>query len=141
MAAVMIEPSLALQIAVRERLISTAALIAMVPADHIRAGATRPDKFPGIIIADGTVQFLGRAAGGQYVARVFLDLHVWAIEAGLNTAKMIGGTLANILRDAPAATGFAFDEWRLTRTVWPRDPDPQYGHGVLSAEAVIRWTI
>jgi hypothetical protein len=137
----MLEPTLALQTAIRAHLISAPAITALVPAAHIRAGSTRPDKLPAIIIASGTTQFLGRASAGQYVARVFLDLHIWAIEAGADTAKAIGGVLADALRDAPAGEGFSFDEWALTRLVWPRDPDPAYGHGVLSIETVIRWTI
>ncbi len=137
----MLEPTLALQTAIRAHLINAPAITALVPAAHIRAGSTRPDKLPAIIIGSGTTQFLGRAAGGQYVARAFLDLHIWAIEAGADTAKAIGAVLADALRDAPAGDGFSFDEWALTRLVWPRDPDPTYGHGVLSVEAVIRWTI
>lgn len=137
----MLEPTLALQTAIRAHLINAPAITALVPAGHIRAGSTRPDKLPAIIIASGTTEFLGRASAGQYVARAFLDLQIWAIEAGADTAKAIGGVLADTLRDAPAGDGFSFDEWALTRLVWPRDPDPAYGHGVLSIETVIRWTI
>jgi hypothetical protein len=135
------EPSLALQTAIRAHLVALPAVTSLVPADHIRARSTRPDKLPAIVIANGMTQFLGRAAGGQYVARVFLDLHIWAIEAGADTAKTIGGALAAALRDAPASAGFVIDEWALTRIVWPRDPKPDYGHGVVSIEAAIRWTI
>src|SRR5262245_52814982 len=110
----MIEPTLALQTAVRAHLTALPAITGLVPAGHIRAGSTRPEKFPAIMIADGTTQFLGRAAGGQYIVRVLLDIHVWAIEAGLDTAKTIGGALADALRDAPAADGFDIDDWTLT---------------------------
>ncbi len=136
-----LEPSLTLQTAIRGHLVALPVLTALVPAEHIRAGSTRPEKLPAIMIANGTTQFLGRAAGGQYVARVFLDLHIWAIEDGLDAAKTIGGVVADALRDAPAGDGFAIDEWALTRIVWPRDPDPKYGHGVVSVEAAIRWVI
>ncbi|MBE7183437.1 MAG: DUF3168 domain-containing protein [Methylobacterium mesophilicum] len=137
----MIEPSLAVQTAIRAHLIPNQALSAHVPAQHIRAGSTRPDKLPSVIIADGQTEFLGRAAGGQYVARVYLDLHFWAVEDGLDTVKTIGGIVAEALRDAPNGDEIAFDEWQLTRLVWPRDPDPKYGHGVLSVEAAIRWAV
>lgn len=59
----MIEPTLALQTAIRGDLVARPALTALVPADHIRAGNIRPEKFPAIIITDSTTQFLGRAAG------------------------------------------------------------------------------
>lgn len=137
----MLEPTLAVQTAIRTSLISADTVTDLVPADQIRSGSTRPDALPSIIIGAGTTEFLGRASGGQYSARVFLDLHIWAIEEGADTAKTIGAVLAHVLRDAPAGIGFAFDEWALTRTVWPRDPDPTYGHGVMSIETCIRWSI
>jgi hypothetical protein len=136
-----IEPSLELQKAIRAHLIGLRAVTDLVTPDHIRAGSTRPDKSPAIIIGDGVTQFLGYAAGSQYVARVFIDLHVWAIENGADVAKTIGGVLAAALRDPPATDGFAIDEWALTRIVWPRDPNPELGHGVLSVEAAVRWSI
>jgi hypothetical protein len=137
----MIEPSLAVQTAIRQHLIDTNAASDLVPDDHIRAGSTRPDKLPAIMIGNGTVQMHGRAANGQYVASVFLDLHVWAIENGLDLAKEIGGRVGAALLMWPAGEGFEFDEFKHTRAVWPRDPDPKYGHGVLSVECVIRWKL
>jgi len=47
----------------------------------------------------------------------------------------------NALDQAPQADGFEIDEFKITRAVFPRDPDPAYGHGVLSVEALIRWTV
>jgi hypothetical protein len=138
----MIDPSLALQTAIRTRLISLPAITDLVPADHIRAGSTRPENFPAIMIADGTVEYLGRDYTAQRLARVFLDIHVWAIEAGLDTARTIGFAVCNALDAAPAIDGCSIDDYSgVTRAVWPRDPDPEYGHGVLSIEALIRWTI
>lgn len=137
----MIEPTLAVQNAIRSTLIASPAVMELLPAGHIRAGSSRPEDLPCIQIANGTSVMNGHAAGGQYVARVLLDLHVWALENGLNTAKTIGGAVAGALIDWPDGDGFAFDEFKHTRTVWPRDPDPTYGHGVLSIECVIRWKL
>lgn len=137
----MIEPSLALQTAIRNHLIAQPAITALVPVDHIRAGTTRPDKLPTIIITNGTTVMHGRAAGSQYVASVFLDLHIWTEADGLDMAKTIGGAVANALIDWPATEGFELDTFKHVRTVWPRDPDKNFGHGVLSIEAVIRWSI
>ncbi|MGB6119574.1 MAG: DUF3168 domain-containing protein [Mesorhizobium sp.] len=137
----MIDPVLALQTAIHDHLISDVAVTALVPVAHIRAGSTRPDKLPTIIIADGTTTMHGRAAGSQFVASVFLDLHIWSEADGLATAKQIGAAVARRLMDWPATIGFALDEFKHTRTVWPRDPDQDYGHGVVSLEAAIRWSI
>ena len=137
----MTEPTLALQTAIRAALVASPAVTALVPADHIRAGSSRPEDLPAIMMANATTVMQGRASSGQYVASVFLDLHVWALEDGLDRAKAIGAAVARVLMDWPATDGFALDDFKHTRTVWPRDPNPDFGHGVLSVEAVIRWTI
>lgn len=137
----MIDPTLALQTALRAHLIADPAIIALVPADHIRSGSTRPDKLPTIVIGDGRNIMHGRAGGGQFVAGVWLDLHVWAQEDGHDRAKTIGAAVARRLINWPATSDFELDEFKHIRTVWPRDPDPDYGHGVLSVEAVIRWRL
>lgn len=137
----MIDPSLALQTALRAHLIADPAVTALVDPASVRDGATRPDELPAILFGAGNVMMHGRASGSQFVATVFLDLHVWAIEDGLDRARHIGAAVARALMDWPAGDGFALDDFKHTRTVWPRDPDPKFGHGVLSIEAVIRWSI
>jgi hypothetical protein len=137
----MIEPTLALQTAIRSHLINAPGVLAHVAADQVRAGSTRPDDFPSIIMAGAQTEYLGRAAGGQFVARVFLDVHVWAIEAGADTAKTITFAVQNALLTWPAMTDCALDEFAMTHVTFPRDPDPQFGHGVMKVEAVIRWSL
>lgn len=139
----MIEPTVALRTAIRAALIASPAVASLVPAARIRAGSTRPEHFPMIILSDGQTVFLGNASGSQYVARVFVDLHIWAIEDGADTAKAIGFAVMNALKEAPAASGFSIDEFSLPSVRWMRDPDPAtaYTHGVVTVEAVIRWSI
>lgn len=139
----MIEPTLALQTAIRSALIASPTVTGLMPADHIRTGSTRPEKLPSIMMSNGQTIFLGNAAGAQYVARVFLDIHIWAVEDGADTAKAIGFAVSNVLKNTPDATGFSFDEFSLPAVRWIRDPDPDkaYTHGVLTVEAVIRWSI
>lgn len=137
----MIEPTIALQTAIRTALISTPAVTVLVPANQIRAGSSRPDKLPSIMMAGGQTMFLGHASGAQYVARASLDLHIWAIEDGADAAKAIGFAVSNVLKEAPDAAGFSFDEFSLPSIRWMRDPDPDlaYTHGVLTVECVMRW--
>ncbi|TPM61103.1 DUF3168 domain-containing protein [Mesorhizobium sp. B2-2-4] len=139
----MIEPTLALQTAIRAALIAAPAVIALVPADHIRSGSTRPDNLPSIIMSGGQTIFLGNGSGSQYLARVFLDLHIWAVEDGADTAQAIGFAVSNILKEAPDAAGFSFDDFGLPAIRWMRDPEPEksFTHGVLTVEAVMRWSI
>jgi len=139
----MIDPALAMQKAVRAHLISDSAITDLVPADHVRAGSTRPDKLPAIMIANANTMMHGRAAGGQFVATVFLDLHLWALEDGLDRVQTIGAAVAHRLMTWPAteAFGFELDDFKHQRTVYPRDPDPQHGHGVMFIEAAVRWKL
>lgn len=139
----MLEPTLALQTAVRGALIASPEVTALVPAEHIRAGSTIPASFPCMILKPGQTLFMGRAAGSQLVARAFLDLHIWAVEDGAGTARAIGMAAMMALLDAPATEGCAVDEWAKPHVMWLRDPAPDqsYAHGVMNLEAVIRWRV
>ncbi|MEI4234994.1 DUF3168 domain-containing protein [Roseovarius sp. D22-M7] len=137
----MIDPSLEFQTAIRAALIADPAVIALVPADHIRAGSTRPDKLPTVIMASPQLINLGRASGGQYMTRVYLDLHVWAIEDGADMARQIGAAVSVALWDAPHTDTVGIDAYERPGFAYMRDPDPEraYCHGVGTVEGVIRW--
>ncbi|MDR6831338.1 hypothetical protein J2W99_005091 [Bosea robiniae] len=137
----MIEPTIAFRKAVVDHLASDPAVSALVDPENIRAGDFRPDELPAILLGSGNVVMHGRASGAQFVATVFMDLHIWALEPGLDGAQIVGAAVARRLMDWPADGVIQFDAFRHTRTVWPRDPDPHFGHGVMSVEAVIRWSI
>ena len=138
----MIEPTLALQTAIRARLIGKPEVTALVPADHIRSGSTRPDKTPSIIMSDGNTALHGHDYSSQRTAWVYLDLHIWTMDAGQDAAKEIAGVVAAALdKRALQIEGGYCDHFRVTASRFPRDPDPAYGHGVLSVEALIRWIV
>ncbi len=137
----MIEPTLALQATIGNALAADPAVTAIVDPANIRGGQMRPDAFPCILMGNGHTEFLGHASGSQYVARVSCDLHIWALEDGADTAKAIGFAVMNALKQAPAADGFAIDDFGLPSIAWMRDPDParSYTHGVMTVETVMRW--
>jgi hypothetical protein len=137
----MIEPTLALQTAIRSRLLATPAVLALVPDTHIRAGSTRPDKTPAIIMSDGHTVLDGYNYASQRTAWVYLDLHIWTLDAGEQAAKEIAFAVCNALDTAINLDGAACDHFRVTGSIFPRDPDPAYGHGVLNVEAFVRWTL
>jgi hypothetical protein len=141
MGSAVIEPAIAFRTAIGAHLASDPAVSALVDPENIRAGDFSPDQLPAILFGAGNVAMHGRASGGQFVATVFMDLHIWAVEDGLDRAHAIGAAVARRLMDWPAGVGFEIDRFKHTRTVWPRDPNPDYGHGVMSVEAVIRWSI
>lgn len=137
----MFEPTLALQTAIRAALVGSPAVTDLVPADHIRSGSTRPDKTPAIIMSDGNTELAGHDYTAQRTAWVYLDLHVWTLNAGEDVAKEIAGAVAAALDKPLTFEGCDCDHFRVTASRFPRDPDPAYGHGVLSLEALIRWTV
>lgn len=140
----MLDPALAFQIAVRTALVASPDILALVPADHIRAGSTRPDRLPSVILADAKTEFLGCAAGSQRLARVYLILHVWAQEDGADTARQIGAAVYQALQFGPADTAeISVDDWQQPRVIWLRDPKPELSltHGVMTLEAVVRWRV
>jgi hypothetical protein len=130
----MMEPSLALQKAIRARLIATSAVTALVPAANVLDKNNRPEVFPSIIIGEG------QTVPGDGLARnrhtVFADLHLWASEAGLMQAKAIAGGI----RQAFAAPFYTIDghhvaDLHITSTRFLRDPDGQHSHGIVTIEA------
>jgi len=137
----MIEPSLALQTAINARLTSTAAVTALVATNQIRTGNMRKENLPSIIMAGAQTEFLGYAAGGQYLARVWIDLHIWAMDAGGDVAKAIGFAVHNALLAPIVPADCAIDEFEARNVLWLRDPNPHFAHGVVKVQAVIRWVI
>src|SRR5690606_17852021 len=93
----MIEPTLALQTAIRSALIASPAVINLVPADHIRSGSARPDKTPCIIMANASTSLHGHDYTAQRTAWVYLDLHIWTLDAGEDAAKEIAFAVTTAL--------------------------------------------
>lgn len=137
----MIEPTLALQTAIRSRLLATPAVLAIVPATHIRAGSTRPDDCPCIIMSNGQTVAHGHNYSAQRAAWVYLDIQIWTLNEGEERAKEIAFAITQALDTDLSIAGADCDHFRVTGSVFPRDPDPAYGHGVLSVEAFIRWIL
>ncbi|QKJ91109.1 DUF3168 domain-containing protein [Agrobacterium pusense] len=139
-----IEPVLMLQKAIRTRLINKPEVTDLVDASHIRAGSTRPDKTPCIVIADGNTALHGNDYRAQSAAWVFLDLHIWTLNAGQDAAKEIAATVNaalskyNLSNEMQSAGAYC-DHFKVTDIRHVRDPDPAYGHSIVSVEALIRW--
>lgn len=137
----MIEPSLAMRAAVRNVLINDPAVTALVQPDSIRSGSTRPDNMPVIILSGEHTLFLGRASGGQFLARVYMDAHIWGPDHGADLAFQIGGAVAGALFNAPSSQLVEFDDYARPSIRWMRDPAPErtLTHGVVELEAIVRW--
>ncbi|MFE3837543.1 DUF3168 domain-containing protein [Pseudogemmobacter sonorensis] len=129
----MAEPSLALQAMLRARMVASGVVTSLVPAAHILDRNTRPEVFPCILI--GEAQTLPGPGLMRTRHEVFADLHIWAEEPGLATAKLIAGTIRDALRDRPwTVTGFHVADAYVQSTRFLRDPSG-VSHGVMTLRA------
>lgn len=133
-------PTLALQEAVRARLLADPMIAQHVEPARVRMAAIRPEQLPAIHLSPTRTEILGRASGGQIVAEVSQILHVWAVQDGSGTVEQITAATVLALMDAPEAKGFAFDAWDRPTLVWSEQPGLDgAAHGAISLRAVIRW--
>ncbi|MDW5313776.1 DUF3168 domain-containing protein [Rhizobium sp. PL01] len=84
----------------------------------------------------------GQTTGAGDIARLrhaaFLDLHVWAKEAGLVSSKQIVGTVRTALADAVwSIPGLQVADLHIASSRFLRDPDGLYSHAVVSLEAIV----
>lgn len=128
---------LAVQKAVRQRLVATGAVTALVPASSILDVNQRPAPVPSIIIGEGMAMEGDRI--DRRDQRVILDLHVWKKEEGLEGVKAIAGAIRKAvgLLKIQQTDGFHFADCRVTRHRFMRDPDGETAHGVVTVEALV----
>ena len=134
----MTEPSLACQIAIRQRLVGASAVTDLVPAASIFDGPTRPELFPCIIVGTGQTVLEPITLTRSHI-RVFLDVHTWTKETGLETVKTIAGAAQEALKAKSSIEGFRVVDWLVTGTRFMRDP-AEIGHAVTTVEALLART-
>ena len=138
----MIEPSLALQTAVRQRLVTTPAVTAIIDKTNIRDGITQPSFFPSVIIGDGQTVTKGDGYRSVLNVTAFLDLHVWTREQGMVGAKTASAAIWAALREPLTVAGWLLtDGLHVTGTRYLRDPSHEHSHAVISLEAFMMRTI
>lgn len=126
---------LALQKAVRARLVTTSAVTALVPAANILDRNARPAPDPSIVLGEG------QAVEGDRIdrsdQRLYLTLHVWKRETGLTGVKAIAGAIRAAVISAKMSDldGYQFGDCRVTDARYLRDPDGETAHAVVTVEA------
>jgi hypothetical protein len=130
----MIEPSLAMQRAIRTRLIAVDAVKVLVPAPNVLDQNGLPAVFPCILIGEGQVVPGDGLGFNRHV--VYADLHVWQTEPGLAQVKAIVGAIRGAFSE-PFYTidGHHVADLLITSTRFMRDPDGLHSHAVISVEA------
>lgn len=130
----MTEPSLALQTAIRARLIASPEVMALVDPANVRDGDTRPSAFPSIILGAAQIVVAGHYRTYRNV-NCYLDLHIWG--ETLEATKIVGAAVSKALFGAPEVPGFDLtDGLRTERSIYMTDPEG-CGHGVISLRALM----
>lgn len=129
---------LAVQKALRARLVATPAVTAFVPAANILDRNARPAPTPSIIL--GETQLVDEGTSFQRAhTRVFHTIHVWKQEASLEGVKAICGAIRAAVHAGRLeldAGFFAADAYVATTRAL-RDPDGETSHGVVMVEALV----
>jgi len=129
----MTEPSLALQAAIRARLVGTSAVTAIIPASSILDRNATPALDNSIVIGEGVTGLDEGIARNRHL--VVADLHVWRKEPGLVGAKQVVGAIMDAFRDGPlTVTGFHVVDLRIASSRFLRDPGGQHSHAILTLE-------
>lgn len=132
------DPSLALQKAIRARLIASPELMTLVQADHVMDANGRPEIMPAVYIGEGQTIFR------RWDATTHATLHVWFAEPGLVQCKEAVSAIVTALRiDAQAngvlpIDGFTVHDMQATQTRYLRDPHGSFSHGVVTVAAIVK---
>ena len=132
------DPSLALQKAIRARLIASPELMALVQAEHVQDANGRPEIMPAVYIGEGQNIFR------RWDATSYATLHVWFQEPGLVQCKEAVSAIVAALRiDAQAdgvlpIDGFTVHDMQATQTRYMRDPHGSFSHGVVIVAAIVK---
>lgn len=128
---------LAVQTAIRARLVGTSAVTALVPATSILDRNASPAPRPGIVLGEAQVVDEGDSIGRRR-ERVFHTVHVWKTETSREGVKLILAAIRDAIRAArlDLGPGYHCADWRVSSARTMSDPDGQTSHGVLVVECL-----
>lgn len=142
------DPSLAVQKALRARLIGTAAVIALVPAQNILDRNQRPAPDPSIVLGeDQTIDAGADQLISRTLVRVYSTVHIWKREPSLAGVKTIAGAIRRAIgRVQPLDIddpNFVCADCRIESTRFMRDSDGETSHGIVVVNSLIqeRWSV
>ncbi|PZU23796.1 MAG: DUF3168 domain-containing protein [Shinella sp.] len=132
-------PEIALQKAIRIRLVGSSELSGLVPAANILDTNQRPAPDPSIIIGEG--QSLDENDSiSRNLTRVYLDLHVWKREPSTAGVKAIAGAIRAGVKTGKLAAvdDFHFVDCYVQSARFLRDPDGEHSHAVVTINAKVQ---
>jgi hypothetical protein len=135
-------PELALQKAVRARLIVTGDILSEVPAASILDRNERPAPSPSIVIGEGQSVDEGNSIS-RSLTRVYMDLHIWKREPSTEGVKAIAGAIRAAIKNGiiPQMDGFHFADCYVQNARFLRDPDGETSHAIVTVNALVQEVI
>lgn len=130
--------SLAVQKAIRTRLVGTAAVTTLVPAASILDRNQRPAPDPSIILGEDQVIDPGISIN-RNVVEVHSTLHIWKTEPSLAGVKAIAGAVWKALKAGRLVldAGYECGDCRVNDVRFLRDPDGETSHGVVTVQTLV----
>lgn len=128
----------AVQVAIRNRLVATAAVTSLVPAGSILDVNQRPAPSPSIILGESQAVDEGTSLARAHV-RVFHTVHVWKQEASLEGVKIICAEVRKAIHAGrlDLGAGLQCADARVSQMRQMRDPDGETSHGVVTVEVLV----
>ena len=143
----MSDPSLAVQKALRARLVANAAVTALVPATNILDHNQRPALDPSIVLGEDQVVDQNNLTIRRDYVRVYPTIHIWKKEPSLQGVKAISGGIRRAIgRLQPLELGdpdFVCSDCVIENARFLRDPDGEHSHGVLTLNVLVQqhWSV
>lgn len=133
--------ALALQKALRARLVATPSLTALVPAEAILDRNQRPAPSPSIVLGEAQVVDEGSDLGRRQL-RIFHTVHVWKREPSLEGVTAICALIRMGVHSDRLALGLGLHcaDARVSSMRTLRDPDGETSHGIVTVEALVEET-
>ncbi|MDA5240614.1 DUF3168 domain-containing protein, partial [Agrobacterium sp. MAFF310724] len=130
---------LALQKAIRARLVENETVSLLVPAANILDRNERPNPRPSIVIGEGQSVDEGDSIA-RTLTRVYMDLHVWVEEPSTEISKRISGAIRTAIKFAKLTDldGFHFADCRVRGSRFLRDPDGKTSHAIVTIDALVQ---
>lgn len=136
------DATLAVQKAIRARLIASAGVTALVAADAILDRNTRPEVFPCILIGEDQLVD-ARTDMQRSVVTVYSTMHLWTREQSLTGVKEIANEVRRALRQrlSLASADYHCVDSVVRDMRFLRDPSGEHSHGVVTVESMVqeRW--
>jgi hypothetical protein len=133
----MMEASLAVQKAIRARLVDTTELLQLVPAENIFDRHHRPERFPCVILGQAFALYPDYL--DVFHTSVTADVNVWTDQPDMVDVKTIAAAVREALWQGPwSVDDHHCVNLRMEAARFLRDPDGIHGHAVLTIEVILQ---